>query len=170
MKPCRLLFLPMMLLALSGFMTEEISAERRAQDKLPQSQDEMWKTFGACKVHYDNKKYTYSITYTPEVKALAGKKITVSGFMLPLESKEQFTHFLLSKRTPTCPFCPPGEPNEIVEVFSKKPVKWDDGMVIVTGPLSFTTNPDLGLFFQIKDADMMSALPPETKKSKASSL
>lgn len=157
MKPFRLLLLPIMLLPLSGFMTEEISAERRAQENLPKSHDEMWKSFGACKVHYDTKKFTYSISYTPEIRALAGKQITLSGFMLPLESTEKFTHFLLSKRTPTCPFCPPGEPNEIVEVFSKKPVKWDEGIVIVTGSLNFTSNPELGVFFQMKDAGITSA-------------
>lgn len=149
----RLLFLPIAMLALSGFMTEEIAAERRAQEKLPQSHDEMWKTFAACKVHYDSKKFTYSIDYTADVKAMAGRQITVNGFMLPLESSEKFTHFLLSKRTPTCPFCPPGEPNEIIEVFSKKPVQWDDGIITATGTFGFTNNPDLGLFFQLKDAD-----------------
>lgn len=132
--------------------------ERRAQDALPKSHDDIWTAFGKCKVSLDKKNYTYSIACTPEVKAMAGKKTTVSGFMLPLESDETFTHFLLSKRTPTCPFCPPGEPNEIVEVFSKKPVKWEDGIVAVTGTMHFTSNPEMGLFFQMKDADMMSSV------------
>jgi hypothetical protein len=133
--------------------TAQPSDERKAQESLPQSHDNMWKVFGKCKVHRDKKKYTYSIDYTPEVKAMEGKQITVSGFMLPLESSDKFKHFLLSKRTPTCFFCPPGEPNEIVEVFTKKPVKWDEGIVVVTGTMKFTSNPELGLFFQMKDAE-----------------
>lgn len=151
-------------LLLSGFSKQETPAgqpseERKAQDALPQSHDDMWKTFGKCKVHLDQKNYKYSIDYTPEVKAMEGKEVTVSGFMLPLESTEKFKHFLLSKRTPTCPFCPPGEPNEIVEVFTKKPVTWDEGIVVVTGKFGFTSNPELGLFFQLKDANSMDTKP-----------
>ena len=62
-----------------------------------------------------------------KVKALVGKEVTISGFILPLESTEKFKHFILSKRTPTCPFCPPGEPNEIVDVMLDKPISWDEG-------------------------------------------
>ena len=138
------------------------SDERKAQDALPQAQDPTWTSLTQCKVHYNEKKHTYSITYTPEVKAMEGKPLTISGFMMPLEATEKFDHFLLSKRTPTCPFCPPGEPNEIIEIFTKKPLKYTDGIVVVTGPMRFTANPDLGLFFQLKDStimDMQSSKP-----------
>lgn len=157
MKLLHFALLSGLLLATSAFSTEEIAAERKAQEKLPQSKDGIWSVLGKCKVHYDPKKYTYSITFTDEVKAMEGKPFTVSGFMLPLEPKEQFNHFLLSKRTPTCAFCPPGEPNEIVDIYTKKPVKWEEGLVIVTGTMRFTNNPDLGLFFQMKDAEMSKA-------------
>ena len=81
-----------------------------------------------------------------------GKPFTISGFMLPLEATEKFKHFLLSKRTPTCPFCPPGEPNEIVEVFSAKPVAWKDDMVTMTGTLKLVNDGEKGIFFQMNDA------------------
>ncbi len=156
---------------LCGFTVEQAPAgvgqpgdERKAQDALPQAQDDIWKTFAKCKVHLDQKKYTYSIDYTAEVKTMEGKQVTVSGFMLPLESTEKFTHFLLSKRTPTCAFCPPGEPNEIVEVFTKEPVTWAEDIVVVTGTMKFTTNPELGLFFQLKDATSMDTKPYEFRK------
>lgn len=153
---------------LCGFSKQDSPAgqprtERKAQDALPQAQDDIWKIFAKCKVHLDQKKYLYSIDYTPEVKAMEGKPLTISGFMLPLESKEKFTHYLLSKRTPTCFFCPPGEPNEIVEVFSKKPVTWDEGIVAVSGTLKFTNNPEKGMFFQIPDGEMLNMKLPEGK-------
>lgn len=139
--------------------------ERRAQDALPQAHDAIWNTFAKCKVNLDQKKYTYSIVYTPEVKAMVGKQVTVSGFMMPLDATETFTHFLLSKRTPTCPFCPPGEPNELVEVFTRKPVKYDEGIVVVTGTMQFTSNPELGLFFRLNDATSMDIKPGFFRKS-----
>jgi hypothetical protein len=164
-KPALIL---MVFVLLCGFSKQEVpigqpGAERKAQDALPQANDDLWRTFAKCKVHLDPKKYTYSIDYTPEVKVMEGKPFTISGFMLPLEPKEKFTHYLLSKRTPTCPFCPPGEPNEIVEVFSKKPVTWDEGIVVVTGTMKFTSNPDMGLFFQMQNAESMSSQPFKDK-------
>lgn len=153
-------------LMLSGFSQQKDAAvlsqpsdERKAQDMLPQASDPMWTTLAACKVHYNDKTHKYSITYTPEVKAMEGKPQTMTGFMMPLEATEKFNHFLLSKRTPTCAFCPPGEPNEIVEIFTKKPVKFSEGMLTITGTMQFTTNPDLGLFFQLKDADSLEMKP-----------
>src|SRR5262249_15317611 len=101
----RLLLVACLLLA-SGFSNQPMD-ERKAQDMLTQSHDSQWSTFAKCKVKLDPKKYIYSIELTPEVKAMDGQPLTISGFMLPLEPKEKFTHYLLSKRTPTCPFCPP---------------------------------------------------------------
>ena len=154
------------LVSVSAFSKQENAAalsqpsdERKAQDALPQANDPMWTSLTACKVHYDDKKHTYSVTYTPEVKAMEGQQETITGFMMPLEPTEKFNHFLLSKRTPTCPFCPPGEPNEIVEIFTKKPMKYTEGMLVVTGTMKFTLNPDLGLFFQLKDADTTDMKP-----------
>ncbi|MFO1435741.1 MAG: DUF3299 domain-containing protein [Gammaproteobacteria bacterium] len=147
---------------LCGFGTQKTAAtgqpagERQAQDGLPQSHDNIWDAFGKCAVHLDEQKYIYSIEFTPEVKALEGKKISVAGFMLPLEMEEKFTHYLLSKRTPTCPFCPPGEPNEIVEVFSKDPVEWEEGIVTITGVMKFTDKSENGMFFQMNDGQMLS--------------
>jgi len=151
---------------LGGFSVQQNAAvlsqpsdERKAQDALPQAHDPVWKSFTQCRVHYNDTTHQYRIDYTPEVKAMEGKPLTVSGFMMPLEAAEKFNHFLLSKRTPTCPFCPPGEPNEIIEVFTKKPVKYTEGMAVITGTMTFTTNPDLGLFFQLNDSDSADTQP-----------
>lgn len=143
-----------MLLSISAFSTQPMD-ERTAQNALPQSHDSLWKKLGACTVHLDPKKFAYSIHFTEEVTAMKGQEIRVSGFMLPLEATEKFSHFLLSKRTPTCAFCMPGEPNEIIEIFSRKPVSWEEGMVTVSGILHFTNNPESGLFFQLKDSALV---------------
>jgi hypothetical protein len=140
-----------MLLITSAFSSQPLD-ERKAQELLPVSKDNLWKTLSECKVHLDVKNYLYSIDRTSQVKAMEGKPFTVRGFMMPLEPAEKFKHFLLSKRTPTCPFCPPGEPNEIIEVFSQKPMAWQDGLITMAGTMAFTDNPELGLFFQMKDA------------------
>ena len=155
----KIIFIFIVFIGLCGFVTQEIPEtigqpldERQAQESLPQAKDDMWKKLSQCKVVLDHKTYKYSIYYTPQLEAKKGKKITISGFMLPLEANEKFKHFLLSKRTPTCSFCPPGEPNEIIEVFTKNPITWDEGIVTMTGEFVFANKDELGIFFQLKDA------------------
>jgi hypothetical protein len=127
--------------------------ERAAQDALPKSQSPVWEKFVKCKVGYNNRTGIYSIADTPEVRALAGTSITVNGFVLPLDASDHTRHFLLTRRTPVCMFCPPGEPNEVVEVFAPHAIVWTDKIVTVTGPLSLINNGEKGMFFRINATD-----------------
>ncbi len=154
-------FLIVAFILLSGFTTQDSGTfgqptdERKAQDALPKSKDPMWATLGKTKISLDKKQWKYSATFPDEVKALVGTEVTISGFMLPLEATEKFKHFILSKRTPTCPFCPPGEPNEIVDVWMDKDVSWDEDMIKVSGKFELMNNPDLGMFFKLSNAKKM---------------
>jgi uncharacterized protein len=121
------------------------------QHRLMESDDFIWKSFLQCKLNSDPN-LSYNITYTPEVKEMNGKEITVSGFMVPLEAKENFRHFLLSRRAPTCAFCPPADPNEVVEVFTAKPLRWREDLVTCSGTLVLPNDGKGGIFFQLKDA------------------
>jgi len=116
-----------------------------------EADDFIWKTFRQCKLSSDPN-FSYNISYTPEVKEMGGRVITVSGFMMPLEAKGTMRHFLLSKRAPTCAFCPPGEPNEIIEVFASKPLSWSEDLVTFNGRLQLPNDRKKGIFFQLKDA------------------
>jgi len=125
------------------------AGERAAQDHLPQSHDVLWTKFVKCKVGYNEKSGLYSISVTQEIKAMAGQPVILSGFVLPLDGSDQTKHFLLTRRTPVCMFCPPGEPNEVAEVVTLRPVTWTDKMVTVTGLLSLVNNGEKGMFFKI---------------------
>ena len=115
------------------------------------SEDQLWKSFAQCKLKTE-KDFSYSISYLPSVKTMNGKEITISGFMLPLETKQKSAHFLLERRAPTCAFCPPGEPNEVMEVFSSKPLPWDENLITMSGTLLLPNDGKKGIFFQLKDA------------------
>jgi len=128
--------------------------ERALQNGLPQAHDAIWTKFAKCKIGYDNRTGIYSIAVTPDVKALAGHTLTASGWVLPLDGSDHTKHFLLTRRTPVCMFCPPGEPNEVVEVFSPRAIVWTDKLVTVTGPLSLINNGEKGMFFRISDAQV----------------
>jgi hypothetical protein len=155
-RSCSLL-LVLLLISLSGFSQQQMqpsqpSDERNVQDNLPKSQDPLWAVLGKTKVIYDNENYKILANYPDEVKALAGQELTVSGFVLPLEETEKFKHFILSKRTPTCAFCSPGEPNEVIEVWLDKPIKWSEDLVKVKGTLYLVNDPNsLTIFNTTKD-------------------
>jgi hypothetical protein len=74
--------------------------------------------------------------------------VTRSRFMLPMDAAQRSKHFLLARYTPVC-FCPPGEPNEVVEVFSRPGVKPTGGLITLSGRMTPTSNGEKGLFFRL---------------------
>jgi hypothetical protein len=127
--------------------------ELAAQKLLPKVHDELWTKLIKCAVDYDNNKGTYSIHLTPEVKALDGKTITLRGFVLPMDGSDHTQHFLISRNTPVCLYCPPGEPNEVVEVEAARAIPWSNKIVSVTGKLHLINDEEKALFFKIEKAE-----------------
>lgn len=127
--------------------------ERAAQDHLPQAKNPLWGRLAHCPSHFDTKTALYSISLSSEVKAMDGQEVTVNGFVLPLDGSDQTRHFLLTKRTPVCMYCPPGEPNEVIEVTSKQPVEWNDNLVTLRGRFTLVNNGEKAIFFALTDAE-----------------
>jgi uncharacterized protein len=130
----------------------ELQSEREAQAALPQAKDALWQTLLKTKISVDTTKGLYSAKFSEDIKKLNGQKIKVSGFIVPLEPTITFKHFLLSKKTAVCPFCPPGEPNEVIEVFATKPEKWQDNLVVYEGQFELVNNREQGIFFRLNNA------------------
>jgi hypothetical protein len=129
--------------------TGQPADERTMQDSLPMSHNALWSTLLKSKIGYNNRTGMYSITVTPQIKALANTSVTATGWVLPLDGSDHTKHFLLTRRTPVCMFCPPGEPNEVAEVISPAPVNWTDKLVTVSGQFSLVNNGEKGIFFKI---------------------
>ncbi len=128
--------------------------ELAAQKVLPRVNDPLWSKFVKCPLSFDEKNETYMIRMTPEVKALDGKTITVRGFVLPMDGSDRTKHFLLSRNTPVCLYCPPGQPNEVIEVRSPRAFAWTQKVVTVTGKLSLINDQEKALFFKIENAEV----------------
>lgn len=128
--------------------------ERAAQADLPQSKAPTWAVLRHTRIGEDPVKGVFTAAFPPEVRALDRKPVALTGFMLPLDAEARSKHFLLSKYTPVCFFCPPGEPNEVVEVFSRSGLPITDRMVQVSGRFALAGNGDRGLFFRIDDAQV----------------
>ena len=102
------------------------------------------------RIQEDKRTGFYTAAHPPEVLALAGTTVSVTGFMLPIEQARQTNHFLVSRYAPVCFFCPLGDPNEVVEVRTRKPRPAGYDLVKVTGRFSLADNGEKGLFFRIE--------------------
>ena len=126
--------------------------ERQVQGGLPQSKSPLWGKLGKCRVDYDSRRGLYSIDVTADTKTLDQQIIEANGFILPLDGADRTKHFLLSRRTPVCQFCPPGEPNEIIEVRSKAVLEWVDDPGTIKGKFKLVNDAEKGVFFLMEDA------------------
>lgn len=128
---------------------DELSAERRMQSDLPRADGPLWRTLRQTRISIDERTQLYKAVHPPAVQAMAGRTVTVRGYMLPLESSARTSHFLVSPYTPVCFFHPPAEPNEVIEVRLGRPIEAGYHLVEVTGVLQLADNGEKGLFFLI---------------------
>ncbi len=90
--------------------------------------------------------------YSPAILALNQRTVRVQGFMTPLDPGERQVHFLLTSVPLTCPFCTPGGPESIVQVRSRRPVRYTMGALVVEGRFHVLHNDSLGFFYRITEA------------------
>ena len=94
----------------------------------------------------------YVPQFAQSVASLDQKEVKVQGFMMPLQVGDKQTHFVLSAMPSTCAFCLPGGPESLVEVKTKRPVKYGFEPITVTGKLSVLKDDPTGVFYRITDA------------------
>ena len=132
------------------------ATERARQKLFPASDDPIWATLQKSRVTADEKRGVYTAEHPMEVILLGGQDLLVRGFILPLDPAPPFTHFILSRYTPVCAFCPPGAPNEAIEVFTSHPVKVTSGAeVLVKGRFVVASNAASGLFFRMNNGEIL---------------
>jgi hypothetical protein len=90
--------------------------------------------------------------YSPAILALDQRTVRLQGFMTPLDPGERQVHFLLTSVPLTCPFCTPGGPESIVQVRSRRPVRYTIGALVVEGRFHVLHNDSLGFFYRITGA------------------
>jgi uncharacterized protein len=119
---------------------------------LPERKDVVsWKTLG--QVQLVKQKDRYVPQFDAGIAALDQKQVKVQGFMMPLQTGEKQTHFVLSAMPQSCAFCMPGGPEQMVEVKSKTPVKYSmDAAVVVSGKFMLLKEDPTGVFYRLVDA------------------
>jgi Protein of unknown function (DUF3299) len=94
----------------------------------------------------------FEVVFSPEVKKLDNKAIKVAGFMMPIEQREVHKRFMLSAVPPGCPFCLPGGPNSIIEVFVKKPLKYTTDAIVLNGTMNLLKDDPSGFYYRMIEA------------------
>jgi hypothetical protein len=91
--------------------------------------------------------------YDPEMIALHGKEVKVTGFMLPIEASMDQKKFMLSPLPVDCAYCLPAGPNLLIQVEMKDTIRYNYDLVLVTGKLELQDeNSEEGLFYKLTGA------------------
>lgn len=91
--------------------------------------------------------------FTAQVKALAGKRVTVAGWMMPLSAGRTQKHFVLLGYPPGCPFHFHAAPNQFIEVYADTPFPTSETRVFtVSGVLELTGYDESGIFYRLRQA------------------
>jgi len=128
---------------------------------LAQSKDP-WNDFAKTKFEpkYYEKigEYLFYPNFTPELKALEGKEITIQGFYVPF-APEDGNYIIISKYPMSqCFFCGGGGPESVAEVtFAKAPAKFQvDDLITVKGILKLNASDVEHVNFIIEKATLVS--------------
>lgn len=152
MTPLRRMVVPLLLfVALTGITTQPYYGPN-GNGTLEHEDDLRWVTFHDAKIAADEARGEYRATFSPLLAKMDGRAFSITGYMMPVEPTTHAAHFLLTRRSAGCPFCPPNEPTEAIEVFALKPVDYVQAPVTVAGRLRLVAHSAGGLFFRLDHA------------------
>lgn len=95
------------------------------------------------------------ITLSPIVKAMDGKEIEISGYIIPLSGKKAQPHFMLSRYPESmCFFCGAAGPESAMQVFmkDKKKVAYSKDKIKVKGILRVNAIDAANLIYTLDNA------------------
>ncbi|MDP2239713.1 MAG: DUF3299 domain-containing protein [Burkholderiales bacterium] len=113
-----------------------------------------WKTLSQVEAVRQKDKFVPK--FSGGITALDKKEIKLQGFMLPLDMGEKQKRFILTALPPSCSFCLPGGPDQLVEVQAKTPVKYGFEPIVVNGKFVVLKDDEMGLYYRLTDAVVVS--------------
>ena len=112
-----------------------------------------WKTLAEVQTVKQKDKFVPQFSST--IVGLDKKEVKLQGFMMPLEMGDKQKRFILTSMPPSCAFCMPGGPDQLVEIQAKTPVKYGFEPIIVSGRLTVLRDDPMGLYYRLTDAVMV---------------
>lgn len=95
---------------------------------------------------------TFVPRFDKTIQALNTKQVKLQGFMLPLEMGEKQSHFVLTATPPTCAFCLPGGPDQVIEVKTSTPVRFSYEPIQLAGKFEVLKNDPMGMYYRLTQA------------------
>ena len=91
--------------------------------------------------------------FSEQVKALDGKEITITGYIIPVEGYKSHTEFVFSAFPYNmCYFCGGAGPESVMEVYADEPVKYTATEVTLKGTLVLNSGDINRLIYALVDA------------------
>jgi hypothetical protein len=86
------------------------------------------------------------------LKALRGKPVRLTGYMLPVDAGMRHSHFLLSPRTHSCPYCMPETAGTLVEVWMNRSISYQKEPMTLQGRFDIEKSLDSDLIYRFEEA------------------
>lgn len=94
--------------------------------------------------------------FSPDVKKLEGKEITVRGYIIPVEGYKSHSEFVFSAFPYNmCFFCGGAGPETVMEVYAKKPVAYTAQSITLRGKLQLNDSDINRLIYAMKDVELV---------------
>lgn len=91
-----------------------------------------------------------------EVKAMAGKTIEISGYIVPVEGYKSHNEFVFSAYPYNmCFFCGGAGPETVMEVTATEPVKYSTSRITLRGTLTLNDSNINQLMYLLTDAELV---------------
>ena len=114
-----------------------------------------WKTLAHARLRMGKSKAApEGVDFDADVQKLDGQAITLTGYMFPLEASGSQAHFLLSAYPPSCPYCVPGGPTELIEITDSDPITFTYDTITLHGIFHLLQGDALkdGMFYRMTHA------------------
>jgi hypothetical protein len=114
-----------------------------------------WKLLAQTQLVFSPTNENVAIHTNPAITRLNHTTIQAKGFMFPLEQTAKQTHFLLSPYPPSCPFCLPAGPTELMDITADKPFPFTYDAITVKGVFELVTNQENikeGMLYRLQHA------------------
>jgi hypothetical protein len=97
--------------------------------------------------------------FSAAAKALHNQTVVLPGYMVPFESGNKGTRFMLtSLPLNACYFCGVGGPETVVEIFLKSPITYTDKLIEVKGILKLNDLDPDKLIYSLEQAEYLGVI------------
>ena len=148
----RRLFLPVVFLLGLTAMQSQPFIGPNGNGTLDHADDLRWVSFQEAKIAGDEARGEYRAIFSPALARMDGRVFAITGYIVPINTEARAAHFILTRRSEGCPFCPANALTEAIEVFSTAPVEYTQAPVTLEGRLHLIARSETGLFYRIDHA------------------